>query len=590
MLATLVLAAAVAATPTPSPTPSEIGRVTTSDRQEEPLRAAARTTFVVTKDEMVRRGSLSVADAIAQVPGVSLSRYGPSGALVDVYLRGAGPSQVLVLLDGRPIGGAQTGTIDLGIMPTAGLERIEIVEGSGATLYGTGAIGGVINLLTAPQPGESPRLMLGGGSLGERDVAFEGRNLSFERHLATNAYRPNSDMQATSGTLRVPFRLGVFDAYANAGLRTQAVGVPGPVDFESLTSRQNTLDAQAFFRLQRASAHATTSLELSGTRSQLLFSSNPDDPNGCSCYVLNVEGRLQASMRQELRSERNRFVAGIDAARGSARIDAGDGNPPTKGFAQTAIYAQDSYLAGNARFYAGVRAERDGGYGGSLAPSLGTVARLTGDLTLRANYATGFRAPTILDLYYPGFSNPNLRPERTNGGDVRLTSDAILGGLSLGWFFMNGVDLIAPTADFTTVVNIQKASLAGLTLDARTPPLHGISATLGIVDLYRALDLTTTATRLPRRPVFTVNGGIEYQAVSRAARLVALGILSASVGERDPGGGAPAYSRIDAYARIRVARDAIVSLRGYNLGGERYAEVPGYPLPGRALRIDLSNR
>ncbi len=153
-------AAASAQNATPSPYPSatpipEIGHVVTSDRSEETLRNTVRTTYVVTANEIARRGFASVADAVADLPGVNVFRYGSTGSLSSVGLRGSTSAQVLILFDGLPAAGQQTGTLDLNSIPTAGIDRIEVVEGGGSTLYGAGAVGGVINIITRPLQGTS---------------------------------------------------------------------------------------------------------------------------------------------------------------------------------------------------------------------------------------------------------------------------------------------------------------------------------------------------------------------------------------------------------------------------------------------------
>ena len=98
---------------------------------------------------MLLHGDDDVATAIAGVPGVFIQRDGGPGALATVSIRGQRGDGVLVLLDGRPIAGGEIGAVDIGSIPTNGVERIEVVEGAGSTLYGAGASGGVINIITS---------------------------------------------------------------------------------------------------------------------------------------------------------------------------------------------------------------------------------------------------------------------------------------------------------------------------------------------------------------------------------------------------------------------------------------------------------
>ena len=635
------------ATPTPAPTAlPEVGRVVTSDRHEEPLSRAARTTFVVSKAEMIKRGYVTIAQALNSVPGVLVTLHGALGASANLSIRGSSSSQVLVLLDGRPLEGAQTGTLDVGQLLTSGVERIEVVEGSGSTLYGAGAVGGVVNILTS-HPDHAPLVQLSGGSFDSQAVDVETQHVAFERALVGNAFpyigttvpsgtRINSDVQWTTARVRDGAMLGKVRFDASLGLASQHLGVPGPValpfsspapdpnlaaSYQSSTTRQNTSsgDALATFSLKRP--QSTTTLDLSGTEQTLLFYSSPGDPLGCytaaftqPCSDLDRETRLQASLRDAVQTQNQALVYGIDLARGDARLDAGAGQIETHAFAQTAAYAQDSFSIGTGSLYAGLRAERDGGQGGALAPSIGGIAPLSPALALRVNFAEAFRAPTAVDLYYPGFSNPNLQPERTQSFDATLTDTHVLGTTSLTYFTLTGNDLITVNANYNysappgpgnePVINAQHASIAGFTLAVQTPPLNGWTTTLGVTDLYRALDLTSQAVRLAQRPVFNTSLALEYAAPGPRRGIAAFGLIAHSVGARsslppnfaiDPTQYAAAYTTIHGYLRSRLAPRALLTARVVNLGNERYSEIAsppygGYPATGRAFALELSTR
>ena len=601
--------ASAQATPSPSPTPSaapaleEIGRVVTSDRRDEPLGATSKATYVVTKPEIVRRGFTTVAAALEDVPGVVVTRTGPIGSSAAVALRGTGANQTLVLLDGRPLAGAQLGAVDLGAISTAGVERIEVVEGSGATLYGTGAIGGVINIVTTPRNRRDTIATLSSGTFGENAFVLDAPSFAFERRVARSDFaypayggdpagvRQDVDLASTSLRGRTARQLGGLTLALDGGITGRHLGVPGPAAFTTPNARQDDVLADGRASLSRSGTHSTTSLDLSATREQLVYR----DPVAAESFTgvpfafLSVEARTQASLRTVVQNEGGALVYGLDLARGTARIDAGDGNPPAHGFAQTAVYAQDQLRAGDSlRFYAGLRAERDGGQGGALAPSLGGTLSLPGGLAVRANASTAFRAPSALDLYYPGFSNPNLVPERTKNLDLSLDARRLLGGASLGWFVTGGTNLIVNTS--TGVENVGHAVISGLTFEVHTRPLNGVTARLNLTDVYRAQDLTAMQKRLPRRPVLVANVELAYAGAPHAL-LSSAGLAAHSVGlSADPFGSAQPFTRVDGYARLRVLPGALLSLRVYDLGGERYEQAGGFPLPGRTFGLELSTR
>jgi outer membrane cobalamin receptor len=603
----------------PSPAPSglpEIGHIVTSDRQDEPIGATARNTYVVTKADMVRHGYTTVADALAGLPGVTIERYGAGGAAAAVSIRGSASNGVLVLLDGRPVSGAQIGNVDLGALPTTGVERIEVVEGSGATLYGTGAEGGVVNIITARSRDayRVPLVRLGTGSLGERSLAFENASFSFERRLATNAYdysalgaaaagsRSNADLASTSARYTTAGLLGALQLTGSAGITSRRLGIPGSTGFLTASARQDDENADARIGFALARGHATTTLDLAATRSTLTFR-DPDPAEFGPTLDFSTEARLQASLRNVVGSDAGRLVYGVDVARGVARNDGGNGVFSATPFAQTAAYVQDSIRLGDgSRAYAGLRAERDGAAGAATTPSVGAVVALGAGRSLRVNAATAFRVPTAEDLTFPGFANPALLPERTRSFDATFTEPHVLGGARLGWFVQTGTDLIVlnPLVDFTLpfgpanepLVNAQRASIAGFVFELSTVPSNGFVTRVNLTDTYRALafDPGLDARRLPDRPVVALNAEVSY-AGAPGRRVAALGLVAHVASRRtDPGGAADPYARIDAYARVRLAPQTLLSLRGSNLANAHYAELGGYPAPGRGFAVEVSTK
>jgi vitamin B12 transporter len=624
MLATLTLAATIAAaSPAPSPTPTlrPIAHVVTSDRSEESLARTARTTYVVTKDEIVRNGYLTVADALASVPGVEIERYGGFGSLSYVSIRGSSSDEVLVLLDGMPVAGSQISSLDLGQIPTNGIERIEVVEGGGSTLYGSSSMGGVINIITS-----SPariRATAQAGSFGERSLAIETPYLSLARTIAANDYpipggrvQQNADASLTS--LRTGFAqsFGWLNMTFAGDLVDEHVGVPGEQGFYSPTSREGTVDRDARLDLSHDGARSTLALQLGASTSDLSFSCDTLVDAECpNAYIvpartyaqLLTEERTMADLSDVVDNGNQRIIYGVDLTRGIARVD--DGTDPLQihPFDQVAAYAQSQWFDPRGdEIYAGVRGESDGAPGRALSPSVGGIARFSNVVLLRWNAALAFRAPTAEELYYPFFSNPGLVPEKTRVGDVTLVDNAILGGISLGWFTTDGRDLIAENPVTFIPENIDHAIVQGLTFEARTRAYDGYNARIDVTNLYRAQDLDDDTRIAHRGPVFTVGAGLDYVAPAQS-RFDGFGIETLSKGPRGiidtslPAYDQPvAYTRVDAYVGYRIAPALVLVLRGYDLTDARYSEFGtyspssvafyAYPVPGRSFLVELRTR
>ena len=616
----LCLAAPAGAQTAPAPAPSgspsplpDIGRVVTSDRHEEPITNTTRPTFVVDRAAIEARGDRTVADALTGVPGVALYRYGAFGAQSTVFIHGTnGSAQVLVLLDGIPVAPGSNGQIDLGSFSTAGVRRIEVVEGAASTLYGTSAVGGVINIITGVPRGAY--LETAAGTLADRDLrmsAGSGRlGVAVERHIASNAYdypaapafpagtRQNADAQQTTARVAYDAELGRdLTARVRLGSSTIHLGVPGDLAFGATPdARQNVSQNDARVELAHAGAQAVTVLTLAASRQLLAF----DQPSAGPENDTN-DARSQLSLRHVVSGGASTLTAGLDFARESAVItNVGQYDAAfnflgyaTTGVAQSqsAAYAQEQYVTpSGVRVVLGLRGERDAPAGGVLSPSGGLALPLGPGLRLSLNASNAFRVPTIVDLYYPGFANPNLKPERSSDGDVTLSAERVLGGAALTLFGREANDLIAlDPANGYLPGNIAKASVRGLQATLRTRAYHGVLASLSLTDTYRALNLAGPATRLPFDPVFTASltldrplagGGLGFGAT---ANVFGPHVEGAAVNH-------DGQTTVDAYVRARLAPDAILSLRARNLGGERYVPIFGYPAPGRTFQLELATR
>lgn len=615
LLSACALCATLALAPSPSPSPSalpDIAHVYTTDRSQETIKNATRTTYVIDRSSIVRYGYRTVGEALESLPAVNALAYGPLGSGVNYGIRGSNTAQVLVLVDGLPAPGSFANSVELGSLPTTGVDRIEVVEGGGSTLYGTGAIGGIINIIT--QRSAQTSAAIGYGSFGERRLEVDTDHVQFSRTLAQNGFglpggsvRPDSDFASSSIHAGGTRRIGSFALTLRAGLTADHLGTPGFYGFESPSSRQDDVNADANLTGVRKAAQSETTLQFGGTRQQITFACDAaNDPN---CFApapsLDTESRLDLSVRNVVSGSNEQLLYGVDLARGSVRSDSGaavSANPA----AQAAAYVQEKLERGWGSFYYGVRGERDGALGGEFSPSAGVLVRLSSEAALKANVATAFRAPNASELYFPGYGNPSLVPERANVADLSITDSRVLGGATLGWFTNRTSDLIVPVpvkAGSTCVVdqtsftyepcNIDHAFIQGFTLDVRTPRQRGFTTALNVTDLYRAQDLDAQA-RLPDQPVITANLRLEYTA-GESSVLDSWGVWMHVAGARgavdqtQPLFYQPAaYTTVNAYLRLRAGRETRLNLRGYNLGNERYAAIGGFPMPGRSFLLELS--
>ncbi len=611
------VAAFAAPAPQPSSAPPEIGRVSTSDRHDEPIERTTRATYVVDRAHIEAHGARTIADALADVPGVEIYRYGAFGAQANIFIRGASSTSVLILLDGVPATPGSNEQLDLGTLSTGGVRRVEVVEGSGATLYGSNAVGGVINIITDVPRGTY--LEAAAGTLQERDLragAGNGRfGASLERHIAENDYsypsaalpgatpfpagsRLNADAEQSAARLAYDAQLAPnISARLRLGSDEIHIGVPGSLAYGTTPyARENISRDDAHLDITRSGAQSTTTVTLFGLHQNLDYvdpSSATENPT--------IDGRTQLSLRNVIAGGPSTLTVGLDLARESAaiaNIAQYDRAFNLTGYAttgatqsQTAVYAQEQYAFANGlQIRAGVRGEIDAPIGSAATPSVGLGVPLGNGLRLVINAGTAFRVPSIVDRYYPGFSNPNLKPERSKDGDITLAASSVLGGATLGFFLRDAANLIDVTSAGVPE-NVARASLRGAIGTLKTRPYHGFVSTLSVTDTYRAENLSpgVAASRLYFTPVLVSKLGLERAfgngGYTFGAQANMFGPHTESAGFNADG-----QTTVDVFVRGRLARDTVASVRLRNIGNERYQPLLGYPAPGRTIELELSTR
>ncbi|HEV8019920.1 MAG TPA: TonB-dependent receptor [Candidatus Lustribacter sp.] len=617
-------------TPAPAPSSSplaEVGSVTTSDRHLEAISTTTHPTFIVDRATIESFGSRTIGDALATVPGISIFPYGAFGAQNNYGIRGTTSAETLVLQDGMPIAAGSNGTVDLGSLSTIGVERIEVVESGSSTLYGSGATGGVINIITSTAV--QPYLRVAAGTYANQDLAAQagGQNwgVSFERHIASNIYdypafnyaggnatpagtRTDDDAQQTVGSLSYLAQLGAgWSARFAGGIDAIDIGSPGGLTFLTPVARQETDRLNGLLVVSHAAGASKFDVTLSSVTQKLIYSDTLVDLTGSGTGLGEqdtYDARSQASLRYTVTGARTDVVAGLDLSRDSALITFPPATPPqgniTAAQSQAAAYAQAGYNAGSTlRFVFGLRGENDAPGGQVAAPSFGALAQL-GTARFAANISESFRVPTLVDLYYPGFSNPNLLPEKLTNYDATLTLP-IAGALSLGFFGRDGANLIVLDPATFIPYNASHVAVNGLQFTVAAPPLAGVRISASLTDLYRAVD-TTTGLRLPSTPPITATLAIERPfdggPLAFGARLRIVG-STPDVPNIDPvtfASGPPfadpynGYTTADAYVRYRVAKSAILTGRVSNFTDARYAPIFGYPMPGRTVTVELATR
>src|SRR2546427_4560033 len=219
--------------PQPQEPPTfELPEVIVPGKRPQPSSTTPASVSVISRDRSERSGARTVADVLQALPETSVRAYGGLGGLALPSIRGSTPSQVLVLLDGVPLNNVALGQTDLSTISVDAVERIEVLRGPFASIYGSGALGGVINIITAGSvPG---RVAARAGGFDLRSMTVSSGNVAVTAD-ATGGDRPNSDYAGTTIDGSIPMSpVGRFLLhYYRADL-----GTPGDVAFATPSDRQ----------------------------------------------------------------------------------------------------------------------------------------------------------------------------------------------------------------------------------------------------------------------------------------------------------------------------------------------------------------
>jgi len=412
----------------------------TSTRTEIPLQQVTTSASEITTQDIQQQEAVMVLDTLRSVPGLEVVQSGSRGNATSVFIRGADADHVLVLVDGVEVNSTTLGAFDFAHLTTDNVERIEIIRGSGGTLYGSQAIGGVINIITKRGQGplEAGATVEGGngwtnrqaftlkGSAGNLGYFFSGS------HLGTQGFRSvNDDYRNVSSSARLDYQAtenarltGIFQfVKTNLGLfnNNNFASQPDPNAREAVTQYLAKGEWQQKIL-------PNWDYRISGSMFKEHFTDTDDVDNcvflGFPCdssrthdiFRTRIDtGELQTNYRF---GEWSTTTFGSQYQRRSADTSGGIDNA----IRNLGYYLQEQlqFLDQRLIMIPGIRLDDNQSFGTAWTPSFSAayLFRETGT-KIKTSYAKGFKAPTLNELFFPAafgcpaFGNPNLKPERS---------------------------------------------------------------------------------------------------------------------------------------------------------------------------------
>lgn len=432
---------------------------------------------VLTRSDIERVQATSVPQLLQGLAGLDVSTNGGPGTYAAVFMRGTESDHVLVLVDGVKINSATAGTASIQDIPVEQIERIEVVRGPRSGLYGSEAIGGVIQIFTKRGGGPlTPTMMLSAGSdhtyRAGVGVSGGGENTWFS---ASASYFDTDGFNACSGR-PFPNGAGCFthesdrDGYRNSagalrgGMRFDNGAVldlswlrtKGDSNYDGTFQNQSktvveTLGGKFSFspldiwKVNLAAGHST---EDSNNYKDGTFSSRFDTTRDSFSFQNDIQVGARQLLTLGYDYENDKVGSSVDYP-----VTSRDNN---------GVFAQYLGTFGPQEVQLTLRGDDNEQFGNHTTGSATWGYTFGPALRLFATYGTAFKAPTFNELYFPFYGNPDLKPEKSRSVELGLSGTAPVGRWTLSVYQTHVDELIAYDANLFTANNIDEARITGL--------------------------------------------------------------------------------------------------------------------------------
>ena len=618
-----------------APSSNEI--VVTPLRAPQSVAKTGSSVTVITREEIENKAAKSIVDVLRPVEGLFVSERGGMGGNVSITLRGAKPSQTLVLIDGVRIGDPASiaGDFDFGAYSPSDIERIEILRGPQSALYGSDAMGGVINIVTRKGVGK-PKFSatVEGGSYGTTlgRAAVSGSQDAFSYAFSLNgiktdgfssfgyrigryaAYGPfeNDPAQKLNGSARlgwdggqgVSIEAGYLGFWSNAHYDNAASPPVTAADVPFLDvalNRQKAFTNQAWTKgsVDALDGRMQTTLNLFANRTDRYSTNDWSSSYGPYFATNDYRGqRYGAELQNNFKiSEQFFLITGLRSENETARVTSG--GVPRNSQPLTLDVDQSQYT--NSAFATlqwsplerltlsmGGRADAVEG-NDTFWTWRGTAAYdLSATTKLRASVGTGAKAPSLYQMYsaYGPIANglPPLAPEHNIGVDAGIDQSLLDGRatVSATAFWSKYRDLIDyACAGYTCLYyNVGQAAISGFEASGRYTVVPGQWMVKASYTYTYAENLDTN-TQLLRRPRNRGSLSAVYTGIPNTEIEAQLYLVGSQLDFGDIK--LASYARLDMWARYRVNDTVSLYLRGENLTNAHYQEVYGYGTTGPAV-------
>lgn len=564
--------------------------VVTASRLETPLQNINSDITVIEGSQIENQTGRSLSEIIAQSSGLQIVANGGLGKSSNIFIRGTEGRHVLLLIDGIRVGSATLGTASFDNLPTSSIERIEVLKGPASALYGSDAVGGVVQIFTKKGSQQfKSQASITAGSFGHRQTQanFSGSSGNL-RYSIGAAYLKETGFTASNE--KAPFSNFNADkdgfeqtsAYANISAEVS----PGwTLDAKLQSSKgQSAYDSGAFFDPSTDMVNQIINLGIKGKISdqwttQLRLGQSDDKSKTFESYGTDIYNTRQQQLTwsNEVKMPIGTMLAGLEQTKEKV-----SGTTTYDVSSRTINSAFVGWLAStdSHSWQANIRHDDNSQFGGVTTGMVGYGYRVNPNLKLNAAYGTSYKAPSFNQLYYPKYGNPTTQPEE--GRNFEMGASYVMGAHE---FKVTRFDqrLKGFITTLPEVENVPKVRINGWTLAYQTE--------IGGLNLRTSLDLLNPKNEanqliLTRRAKTQL--GLEANYTSGAWSFgTQLQSLSKRYDDEANTTELAPYTTADMYVNYQINKDWLLKAKINNLTDKAYETALGYNQARRSFYLTL---
>ena len=546
---------------------------------------------VITRQDIERQQPQDLYDLLRRYPGIDLSRTGGPGASTNIFMRGTNSDHTLIMIDGVRASSVTTGTFDLSQIPIAHIERIEIVRGPRASLYGSEAIGGIIHIFTRQNKKASVRV--NGGSYNTRGIeanwaggkkyrlsmTFSGRET--DGFSAQNkkgfSFDPDDD-----GFKQVAFNIGINTKIS----KNSSLAIKGWINRSETEFDKGISDS--LNRMLNITYKQKVNLKWSHSLSAGYMSDELDTESSSPSKI--TSNRTMFDWQNDITlSNKHLLTVGFSSINDKGKnLDTGiNAVVFDRSIDDQAIFVNLQSSFGKTNFQIGSRIDNHSTFGNHGTGHIAVGHFLSGGTRIWFSHGTGFRAPTLNELFHPGFGgsfagNPNLSPETSQTTEIGLhIKPSKYESIKANIFFTRIKDLISYQGTNSQAINIDKASIRGLELTYGIT--KGLWSSKTDITIQKARN-DTDDSELVRRPDQKISFHL-IRKLKTGGNMSAQVLLSsdrAGLSNRLPG-----YGVVNLSLNRNISKRFRLEGRLENIFDKEYELAEGFNTSGRSIFIAL---